>query len=85
MPYAVMLLLLVLPEVALAHGVTAGDQGYIQQITGAHLGPFAYLGVKHMSRGTITCCSCWGSSSSCTGSGMSACTSRSSLSVTPRR
>ena len=43
--------LLALPDLALAHGVTAGDKGYIQQITGAHLIPFAYLGAKHMVTG----------------------------------
>ena len=47
---AVMALVL-LPDTAFAHGVTAGDKGYIQQITGAHLIPFAYLGAKHMVTG----------------------------------
>lgn len=36
---------------ALAHGVTAGDKGYIQEITGVHLIPFIYLGAKHMVTG----------------------------------
>lgn len=36
---------------ALAHGVTAGDKGYIQEITGVHLLPFLYLGAKHMVTG----------------------------------
>ncbi|WP_395015004.1 HupE/UreJ family protein [Dongia sp.] len=36
---------------ALAHGVTAGDKGYIQEITGIHLLPFLYLGAKHMVTG----------------------------------
>lgn len=35
----------------LAHGVTAGDKGYIQEISGAHLLPFLYLGAKHMVTG----------------------------------
>lgn len=36
---------------ALAHNVTAGDAGYIQEIWGVHLIPFAYLGAKHMVTG----------------------------------
>lgn len=35
----------------LAHNVTAGDAGYIQEIWGVHLVPFAYLGAKHMVTG----------------------------------
>lgn len=42
---------LVAPPTALAHGVTAGDKGYIEAITGAHLVPFMYLGAKHMVTG----------------------------------
>lgn len=38
-------------EVALAHAVTLGDKGYIQEITGVHLIPFLYLGAKHMVTG----------------------------------
>ncbi|WGF91043.1 HupE/UreJ family protein [Marinivivus vitaminiproducens] len=34
-----------------AHGVTAGDQGYIQEISGVNLIPFVYLGAKHMVTG----------------------------------
>ena len=36
---------------AWAHGVAAGDKGYIQTIAGIHLVPFAYLGAKHMVTG----------------------------------
>lgn len=36
---------------ALAHAVAEGDKGYIQEITGPHLMPFAYLGAKHMMTG----------------------------------
>jgi hypothetical protein len=39
------------PADALAHGVAAGDKGYIQSIFGVHLIPFAYLGAKHMVTG----------------------------------
>jgi hypothetical protein len=35
------------PDV-LAHAVTAGDKGYIQETTGVHAIPFIYLGAKHM-------------------------------------
>lgn len=40
-----------LPAELLAHGVTAGDKGYLQQVTGVLLAPFAYLGAKHMITG----------------------------------
>ena len=36
---------------ALAHAVTVGDKGYIQDISGIHLLPFMYLGAKHMITG----------------------------------
>lgn len=40
----------VVPE-ALAHGVTAGDKGYIQESSGFLPIPFVYLGAKHMMTG----------------------------------
>lgn len=43
--------LLGMPAEALAHGVTAGDKGYIQEVSGILLVPFAYLGAKHMVTG----------------------------------
>ena len=36
---------------ALAHDVTPGDAGYIQEIWGVHIVPFMYLGAKHMVTG----------------------------------
>lgn len=36
---------------ALAHGVTAGDKGYIQESSGVLILPFIYLGAKHMMTG----------------------------------
>ena len=36
---------------AFAHGVTEGDKGYIQEISGVHLISFLYLGAKHMVTG----------------------------------
>ncbi len=39
------------PMLALAHAVAEGDKGYIQEITGVHLIPFAYLGAKYMVTG----------------------------------
>ena len=36
---------------ALAHAVTEGDKGYIQEISGVNLLPFVYLGAKHMITG----------------------------------
>lgn len=40
----------IIPE-ALAHSVTEGDKGYIQETTGIHPIPFLYLGAKHMMTG----------------------------------
>ncbi len=51
---ALLLALLVLPFFAadvLAHNITEGDKGYIQEIVGPHLVPFLYLGAKHMVTG----------------------------------
>ena len=36
---------------AIAHDVTPGDAGYIQEIFGVHIIPFIYLGAKHMITG----------------------------------
>lgn len=36
---------------ALAHNVTEGDAGYIQEIWGVNIIPFIYLGAKHMVTG----------------------------------
>jgi hypothetical protein len=36
---------------AFAHGVTAGDKGYILETTGTRILPFVYLGAKHMVTG----------------------------------
>jgi len=36
---------------ALAHGVTEGDKGYIQESSGTMIIPFVYLGAKHMVTG----------------------------------
>ena len=43
--------LLGLPSSVMAHGVTAGDAGYIQEMSGVLMLPFAYLGAKHMVTG----------------------------------
>jgi hypothetical protein len=44
-------LLMTAPATALAHGVTAGDKGYIQETFGTRIIPFMYLGAKHMVTG----------------------------------
>ena len=36
---------------AIAHDVTPGDAGYVQEIFGVHIIPFIYLGAKHMITG----------------------------------
>jgi len=46
-----LLAILWLPADALAHGVAAGDKGYIQSVSGILPIPFAYLGAKHMVTG----------------------------------
>ena len=38
-------------ETALAHAVTLGDKGYIQEVGGTRIMPFLYLGAKHMVTG----------------------------------
>ena len=48
---AACLALLAAPDPLLAHGVTAGDKGFIQESAGILLVPFAYLGAKHMVTG----------------------------------
>lgn len=40
----------IMPD-AIAHGVTEGDKGYIQESTGVLPIPFIYLGAKHMMTG----------------------------------
>ena len=42
---------MVLAPEAAAHGVPEGDLGYLQATDGVRLGPFAYLGAKHMVTG----------------------------------
>jgi hypothetical protein len=48
---ALMSLLALFPGEALAHGVEAGDKGYIQETSGVVFMPFLYLGAKHMVTG----------------------------------
>jgi hypothetical protein len=48
---ALALLVLLVPAEAYAHGVTAGDKGYIMETFGRRLVPFMYLGAKHMVTG----------------------------------
>jgi hypothetical protein len=45
------LVVLALPEAAAAHGVSTSDAAFVQKITGAAIGPFLYLGAKHMVTG----------------------------------
>jgi hypothetical protein len=42
---------MLMPISLMAHGVTTGDAGYIQEITGVNFVPFIYLGAKHMVTG----------------------------------
>jgi HupE / UreJ protein len=43
--------LIAAPNALLAHGVSVGDKGYIQETFGVRLVPFLYLGAKHMVTG----------------------------------
>ena len=47
----VLTLLLTVVVDAAAHGVSAGDKGYIQETFGIRILPFMYLGAKHMITG----------------------------------
>ena len=49
------LLGVVFQDVALAHGVTGRDAAFVQSISGPAVGPFLYLGAKHMVTGTTIC------------------------------
>jgi hypothetical protein len=51
LPLILSVLLLLWAEAALAHAVTLGDKGYIQEVTGVNIIPFLYLGAKHMVTG----------------------------------
>lgn len=48
---ALITVLLSLAVDVFAHGVTAGDKGYIQESSGTMIIPFIYLGAKHMVTG----------------------------------
>jgi hypothetical protein len=43
--------LLLIADPAFGHAIAEGDKGYIQEVFGVHLIPFAYLGAKHMVTG----------------------------------
>src|SRR5688572_29083179 len=38
-------------SVALAHGIAGEDQAFLLRATGVHIGPYVYLGAKHMVTG----------------------------------
>jgi len=48
---AALILALLMAGAALAHAVTEGDAGYVQEVSGFHPIPFLYLGAKHMVTG----------------------------------
>jgi hypothetical protein len=45
------LCLLLMAAAAMAHGVAESDQEYLRQTSGPQIGPFLYLGAKHMVTG----------------------------------
>ena len=44
-------LLLIVASAAAAHGISGGDQEFLLRSTGAQVGPYLYLGAKHMVTG----------------------------------
>lgn len=44
-------MLLAMASFATAHGVADGDKGFLEEASGAMVGPFIYLGAKHMFTG----------------------------------
>src|SRR5579872_853068 len=47
----VLLLSLAASSSGLAHGVTGSDAEFLKNVSGPHIGPFLYLGAKHMVTG----------------------------------
>src|SRR4249920_1188490 len=47
----VLLILLAASPFAFAHGVTGSDADFLKTVSGPHVGPFMYLGAKHMVTG----------------------------------
>jgi hypothetical protein len=45
------LLMLLVPVLAVAHGVAEGDAQFLERIQGMHIIPYMYLGAKHMVTG----------------------------------
>jgi hypothetical protein len=52
-------MLFVLPAASSAHNVSKRDAAYVQSNTGAAIGPFLYLGAKHMVTGYDHCRFSW--------------------------
>src|ERR1700737_484944 len=48
---SVLLLLFVATQLGMAHAVTGSDADFLKAVSGAHIGPFLYLGAKHMVTG----------------------------------
>src|SRR3569832_304005 len=48
---AVLAVALLCPDSALAHGVSKRDAAFVQVVQGPAIGPFLYLGAKHMVTG----------------------------------
>jgi hypothetical protein len=51
LPLAAVLAVLLLPAVAMAHGVAEGDAQFLERIRGINIAPYMYLGAKHMVTG----------------------------------
>jgi len=47
----VLLILITASPFAIAHGVTGSDADFLKTVSGPHVGPFMYLGAKHMVTG----------------------------------
>ncbi len=48
---SVLLVLVAASQLGLAHGVTGSDADFLKTASGPHVGPFLYLGAKHMVTG----------------------------------
>src|SRR5712691_10921906 len=46
-----LLLVLAVSQIGWSHAVTGSDADFLKAVSGAHIGPFLYLGAKHMVTG----------------------------------
>src|SRR5260370_33754061 len=49
--FSKLLLLFAATQFGMAHSVTGSDADFLKAVSGAHIGPFLYLGAEHMVTG----------------------------------